>query len=238
MNGGEVSRYTTATGPEVEYEPRSRRRVLKNRLGIVSKTEMDALEAEALADVQTRYFVEGVVTSETRFTADLVRQMHRDWLGDIYEWAGSYRTVDVSKGGFSFPPAYRIPENMRSFERDVLGPLSPCRAVAVSAVCEAVARVHAELLLIHPFREGNGRLARWLANIMFAQAGMTIPDYGFVGRGSARRRREYLSAVTSGYGQDYRALVLFFARALEGGAALDLRLDNARGDAPSNTDDS
>jgi cell filamentation protein len=163
--------------------------VLRNKLGIKAKSVLDALEAEALAEVQTRYFLEEVVTEETRFTADLIQQMHRDWLSDIYQWAGSYRTVDMSKGEFVFPPAYLIEHNMRAFEVDVLCMLTPCRPEAVHKVCKGVATVHAELLLIHPFREGNGRLARWLANIMFAQAGMTIPDYGFVGRGAEKQTR-------------------------------------------------
>ena len=38
-----------------------------------------------------------------------------------------------------------------------------------------IAKVHAELLLIHPFREGNGRTARILANLMSRKAG-----YGFL----------------------------------------------------------
>ena len=33
----------------------------------------------------------------------------------------------------------------------------------------AVAIEHAELLLIHPFRDGNGRVARWLADVMAVQ---------------------------------------------------------------------
>ena len=199
---------------------------------------MDRLEAEELADVQMRYFQAETVTEETSFSADLIRQMHRDWLGGIYEWAGSYRTVDMSKEGFVFPPAYLIHNNMKTFERSVLKPLTPCRPGPVPAVCDAGARVHAELLLIHPFREGNGRLARWLANIMFAQAGMTIPDYGFVGRGAKKHRDGYLAAVIKGYGQDYFDLALFFEEALERGYAADLTLDSDCGDAPSKTDDS
>jgi cell filamentation protein len=78
-----MTRYTVATGPEAEYEPGSRKRVLKNKLGIRNKSDMDALEAEALAEVQTRYFLEDTITAETRFTACIIRLMHRDWLGDI-----------------------------------------------------------------------------------------------------------------------------------------------------------
>lgn len=233
-----MSRYRTATGPEAEYEPGSRCRVLRNLLGIKSKSAMDQAEAVALESVQKRYFLGDTLSKDTRITADLMRQMHRDWLGGIYEWAGSYRTVDMSKQGFTFPPAYLIPENMREFERGILAALTPCRPGPIRTVCDAVARVHAELLLIHPFREGNGRLARWLASIMFAQADMTIPDYGFVGKGSSLERRAYLQAVIRGYYQDYSDLASFFERAMERGCAADLSFESERGDAPSNTEDS
>lgn len=233
-----MSRYKTATGIEAEYELGSRGLVLRNKLGIRSKIAIDQAEAEALARVQSRYFTEEMITADTRFTADLIKQMHREWLGGIYEWAGSYRTVDVAKGGFAFPPAYLIPENMRTFEKNILSELTPCRPDEPGRVCVAVARVHAELLLIHPFREGNGRLARWLANIMFAQSGLSIPDYGFTGRGAKLRRSRYLNAVIKAYYQDYSDLARFLEEALERGAASDLIFESDRGDAPSNTDDS
>ena len=75
-----MSRYRPAAGTEAEFEPRSRHRVLRNLLGITSKSAMDEAEALALERVQSRYFLEEIVTKETRFTADLVKRMHRDWL--------------------------------------------------------------------------------------------------------------------------------------------------------------
>ena len=233
-----MSRYKTAAGPEAEYEPGSRKRVIKNRLGISSKMLMDQAEAEALTLVQNRYFTEGMITQDTIFTANLIKKMHREWLGVIYEWAGSYRTVDVAKGNFTFPPAYLIPNNMHTFEDGVLKDLTPCRPDEPSRVCRDVAIVHAELLLIHPFREGNGRLARWIANIMFAQAGLSIPDYGFTGRGAKLRQSRYLDAVIRAYYRNYSDLIRFFEEALERGNAADLSFNSDRGDAPSNTDDS
>ncbi len=44
-------------------------------------------------------------------------------------------------------------------------------------VIEAIATVHVELILIHPFREGNGRLSRLLADVMAVQAGFQSLDY-------------------------------------------------------------
>jgi len=40
--------------------------------------------------------------------------MHYDWLGDIYEWAGRYRTVELAKDSFRWPPAYRVEEKYGS----------------------------------------------------------------------------------------------------------------------------
>lgn len=199
---------------------------------------MDEAEALALERVQSEYFTGERISKDTRFTALLIKQMHSDWLGGIYEWAGCYRTVDMSRDGFQFPPAYLIAENMQRFETEFLAVYTPCRPGPVREVCEAVARVHAELLLIHPFREGNGRLARWLANIMFVQADTTIPDYGFVGRGSRQRRGAYLDAVIKGYYQDYSDLTIFFERALLRGYAAALSFSSERAEAPSNADDS
>lgn len=206
------SRYRATSGAEGSFQPGSDGRVLANLRGITSKRAMDLAEYEALVVAQERYITS--LTAETPITVALICKMHADWLGKIYAWAGKYRTVELQKGGFSWPPAYRVADNMATFERDYLGRLTPCRPDALAAVAEAIARVHAELLLIHPFRDGNGRLARWLADIMAAQAGYPIPDYGFVGRGSVERRRLYIAAVGQGYVQNYAPLTTFFAEAI------------------------
>jgi cell filamentation protein len=233
-----MTRYTTASGPEGEYEPGSRGRVLRNLLGIKSRTEMNELETAALGRVEQAYLLEGPVSRETCFTAALIRQMHGDWLGGIYEWAGKYRTVDMSKGGFVFPPAYLIERNMATLEREMLTRLTPCRPGSISEICMAVSQVHADLLLIHPFRDGNGRIARVLANLMIAQAGLPLPNYAFVGRRSRTQREDYFSAVVKGYRRDYRDLAAFFLRAVDRKLAAERNLESERGDAPSSTDDS
>jgi cell filamentation protein len=206
-------RYLTPKGPEVEFEPGSRRRVLRNRLGIRRKTEMDRVEFEALVTAQERYLSR--IGPRTRLTAGLLCRMHSDWLGGIYEWAGQYRTVELTKGDFRWPAAFRVQENMDAFEKGVLARCTPCLPGPPGEVARCIAEVHAELLLIHPFREGNGRLARWVADLMAFQAGLPGPDYGFIGRYARKRRVAYLEAVRKGYLKDYDLLTVFFAGALE-----------------------
>jgi cell filamentation protein len=141
--------------------------------------------------------------------------MHHDWLGEIYPWAGQYRTVEMSKDGFTWPPAHRVAENMAKFEAKLLIPNTPCRCENLEASTQTLASIHAELLLIHPFREGNGCIARWLNDLMCLPADLPQPDYGFTGKNSNYNRERYLEAVILGYDCDYRALATFFREALD-----------------------
>lgn len=196
------SRYTVSMGVEGEFEPGSNGTVLRNKLGVTSRDEIDRIEYEALMEVQKRYY--RIITPETRFSAALLKRMHKDFLGHIYDWAGRYRSVELEKEGFHWPPAHLIAQNMRSFESGVLTPRTPCVPGPTDQVAEDIAVVHAEFLLIHPFRDGNGRLARLIADLMSLQAGYPPLDFGFERISSARG--DYVKAVQAGYAKDYSEL--------------------------------
>src|SRR5256885_11927859 len=89
--------------------------------------------------------------------------------------AGEYRSVNIGKAGFQFAHAPLISGLMAELERGALRAHTPCREANDADVAQALAEVHAELILVHPFREGNGRLARLLALLMALQAGLPPP---------------------------------------------------------------
>ena len=153
-----MSRYKTATGSEAELEPGTRSGVLRNLRQITSKRDMDQAEFQLLLEAQTAWWSK--VSTETRFTAKTLCDMHRDWLGGLYNWAGKYRTVEMAKNGFRWPPAHLVDQNMRNLEAGLLRKLTPFKPGSLEEVCSNAAAVHAELLFVHPFREGNGRVAR------------------------------------------------------------------------------
>jgi hypothetical protein len=66
---------------------------------------------------------------------------------------------------------------MAELECGALARLTPCQAATDSAVANALAEVRAEWVLVHPFREGNGRLAPLLARLMALQAGLPPLDF-------------------------------------------------------------
>lgn len=138
-----------------------------------------------------------------RFTASDLCDLHRQWLVNVYGWAGEYREVTVSKGGFLFAAAGLVPRLMDELERNVLARNTPLRAGLGRDVALALAETHTELLLIHPFRDGNGRVARLLAVLMALQAGVQRPEFDLV---LERRRAEYFAAVRAGLDRDYEPM--------------------------------
>lgn len=140
---------------------------------------------------------------EQRFTADDIRHMHRAWLSEIYPWAGEYRHVNMGKGNFMFAAATQVPRLMQEFERGPLYEYTPCRFETADAQARALAVVHAELILIHPFRDGNGRCARLLAMLM----GLPALDFGGI-RGE--KKRQYIAAAHAAVGRNYAPMTDVF----------------------------
>jgi cell filamentation protein len=143
-----------------------------------------------------------------RFTADDIRKIHGTWLGPVYEWAGKYRKVNLSKGDLTFAVADHIPRLMDEFERNILRKYTPCRSKNLGKTVHALAVVHTELILIHPFREGNGKTARMLATLMGLQSGLPPLDFETMG---GKRRKGYFAAIQAGMGGDYVPMEKIFS---------------------------
>jgi cell filamentation protein len=203
-------RYSTAHLIEDQFEPGSNGKVLKNKLGIKSPEEMDDVEAIALkeaTDKLIRKFDAG-----HRFTAADICSFHKIWLDGIYDWAGKYRQVNISKGGFPFATAMHIPSLMTQFERDVLARNTPCNFKDRHEAFHALAETHIELVLIHPFREGNGRVARILSTLMALQSGSPLLNFGLM---SGEKKNEYFEAIQAGLDKDYKQMEKLFLMIIE-----------------------
>lgn len=199
----------TADGAEGAFQPGSRNRVLANRLDIVRVRDMQQAETTALEALLTALLDE--VGERQRFISQDLCGWHRRWLGDIYPWAGSYRQVNMGKGGFQFASAHLIPGLMAGFQRNVLSVHTPCAGMDETRLVEALAQVHAEFILVHPFREGNGRLARLLNTLMGLQAGLPALDYGGI-RG--KKKQEYIAAIHAALDRNYEPMEAVFRAVL------------------------
>ena len=97
-------------------------------------------------------------------------------------------------------------------ERGPLKSYTPYRPAAIENLAAALAEVHVELVLIHPFREGNGRVARILAVLMGLQAGLPALYFDKL---AGRTRQRYFAAVRAGLDRNYEPMARLFNAVIE-----------------------
>jgi cell filamentation protein len=206
-----ASKRYAAAGSESQFQPGSRGRVLRNLRGITRMREIEEVETQALKAAQRE--AGKVYGPNHRFTPGDIRRLHRMWLGEIYPWAGNYRTVNIGKGGFQFAHAPLIPRLMTILGKEVLRRHTPCGRATDVSVARSLAEVHAELILIHPFRDGNGRLARLVALLMASQAGINPLRLSVL---AGRGKQTYVQAIHAAMSRDYAPLEMLFSSAIDG----------------------
>ena len=84
----------------------------------------------------------------------------------------------MSKDGFQFAAAAQLPRLSKQFELDFLKSFALLPEMPRDQLVRFLAESHVELVLIHPFRDGNGRLSRLLLDVMAVEAGGAPLDYG------------------------------------------------------------
>ena len=187
--------------------------VLPNKPGITDLKGIGEAEAEGFAYTELDLIEE--LTHETIFNISYIREIHRRALSHIYTFAGEYRSVNVSKGEFMFAAAHVIPDAMMAFEREVLLKL-PHYYQSRKKLIHDIGKVHAELLFIHPFREGNGRTLRILANMMAYKQGYGGINFEPVNRDEKMKSR-YITCVQAAAAEDYQPMIRLMEELLPSG---------------------
>ena len=167
---------------------------------------MDQIEAREL--LRAHEEIVALYDRDHRFRAQDIRKMHQIWLDPIYPWAGQYRKVNLTRDNFTFAAANQISALMGDLEKGPLRKYTPCVFKSAEDIVTAISTVHVELVLIHPFREGNGRLARLVAILMALQAGLPPLDFGGI---KGQVKQEYFFAVRAGLDRDYAPMEEIFS---------------------------
>lgn len=199
-----------ASGAESEYQAGSDNLVLKNLKNITDSNLMEELETACFIDATSN--IARTLTSQHRITTKDICDYHYEWLHEIYAWAGEYRQVNMSKGNFTFAAAHLVHKLMTDFDKNILAKYTPCIFTNRDEVIEALAVVHAELILVHPFREGNGRMGRLISTLMGLQAGYPALNFSEIDDGDGKEN--YFAAVRSGLDCNYEPMKEIFAKIL------------------------
>jgi len=105
---------------------------------------------------------------------------------------GALRQGEVSVGRHMAPSSKKLREFLKRFE-DFYGPLVTTEPASLIAAAAA----HHRLTWIHPFLDGNGRVARLFTHAWFAKAGVDSDGLWTISRGLARRKAEYQAALAN-----------------------------------------
>ena len=145
--------------------------ILLNYGGCLDQEEISRREDEGVARA-TEFVTDLLAYPEpAALNVTLVQQVHRALFGEIYPFAGAWRTVTLHKGEgptkWPLPPGGIQPQ-MELLEREVFS-RSPLISGDNDAVFRYMAEVMGEFIAIHPFREGNGRTAFVLGNLILMQ---------------------------------------------------------------------
>ncbi|WP_036666293.1 mobile mystery protein B [Paludibacterium yongneupense] len=134
-----------------------------------------------------------------------LRELHKRMFGDTWTWAGTYRKSDKNIGCDWRQVSMRVRnllENTRyQVEHQVMSP------------DELVARFHHQLVLIHPFPNGNGRCCRLITDLLLQKMGQDPFSWGSGGYASlvsqSALRAEYLAALRTADQGDIAPLLAF-----------------------------
>lgn len=200
-------RYDVAGNVEAQYVDDAQT-VLVNKLGISDLAALQITEEQSLARAYGRLLRE--VRTDTPMTGALLRHIHAAIFGELYAWAGRWRTVWVSKPGITWPPPDFLDRSMVDYERNTLARWSGDSLQDDDDFCRAIAEIQGEFLTIHPFREGNARAIKLLTDLLAVQTARPLLAYD----SSPGGVDAYVAGAKAAFKRDYAPLATLIAEAL------------------------
>ncbi|MDR0767757.1 MAG: Fic family protein [Methanosarcinales archaeon] len=151
--------------------------VLENKLGITNQVELNREEERISKKNVKRLYDSGDIFKIEIGTFAGLRQIHNYLFGDIYEFAGAVRDVNIAKGNFRFAPLMYLEQSLIYIDK------------MPQSTFDEIIEKYVEMNIVHPFREGNGRTMRiWLDLILKKEIAKVI-DWNMVDK------NDYLSAM-------------------------------------------
>lgn len=141
---------------------------LDNKLGITDSAELARAEEKISKKKAKELFESGALDELQAGTFEALAEIHRNLFGDIYEFAGKTRTVNLAKGNFRFAPLMYLQAAIENVEK-----------MPQSTYDEMIEK-YVEMNIAHPFREGNGRSTRIWLDLMLKSEIKQVIDWSKV----------------------------------------------------------
>lgn len=142
--------------------------VLKNKLQINNSVELARVEEKLSKKKAIELFESGYLNSLEAGKFNSLSKIHKYIFGDIYEFAGSVRDVNIAKGNFRFAPVMYLDAALNNIDK------------MPQSTFEEIIEKYVEMNIAHPFREGNGRSMRIWLDLMLKKELNQVVDWSQV----------------------------------------------------------
>lgn len=141
---------------------------LENILGITDSAELERVQEQISKKKVVWLFESGRLDELTPGSFEALSEIHRVLFGEIYDFAGSIRTVNIAKGDFRFAPVMYLESSVEHIEK------------MPQSNFDEIVEKYVEMNIAHPFREGNGRSMRIWLDLMFKKEIQQVVDWSKV----------------------------------------------------------
>lgn len=188
------------------------RQVVERGLTITGKPLKDQAEARNLSHALD--FLEELAGNADRPILETdIRQIHSLVLKGIDDEPGAYRKVPVEISGSAYPPPgpEEVAVQMQEFGDWLGGTSTPGKNEDFSGMegFLAAAAAHCWFVTIHPFIDGNGRVARLLMNLLLMRYGIPIAII------SKEDRLRYYDTLETSQASDLTPFAVLLAECIE-----------------------
>lgn len=137
--------------------------MLENKLGISDSVELARVEEMISKTKAIELFDSGLLNQLKLGEVNSLYTIHQLLFGDIFEFAGQTRLVNITKGNFRFAPIMYLEVALKNIEK------------MPQTTFNEIVEKYVEMNIAHPFREGNGRSMRiWLDLIFKKELGQVV----------------------------------------------------------------
>lgn len=137
--------------------------MLENKLGITDSAELARIEEKISKQKAVEMFESGYLESLEAGTFESLAKIHKYLFDKIYDFAGEFRKVNISKGNFRFAPLMYLDAAAQSIDK------------MPQSTFDEIVEKYVEMNVAHPFREGNGRSTRiWLDLMLKKEIGYVV----------------------------------------------------------------
>jgi Fic-DOC domain mobile mystery protein B len=167
---------------------------------VQTMVDLNRVESENIMTATQKFLRNKIDDPRTWFDLKTLRTVHRAMFGEVWEWAGSYRTSITSIG----VRPHMIPAQLSALCSEVC---SWSEHPVERTFVEMAAYIHHQLVLIHPFENGNGRFSRLIADRFLLAWQCPHPVWPSNLTNTSSDRSRYIQALRNADGGDTSLLI-------------------------------